>query len=45
MKKEWKKLGPTDQEKYEKQAEYLLEKGYVSDLTKEQLAKKIYEKE
>ena len=44
-KKEWHRLSPADQEEYEKKAEYLLDKGYINDMTKEQLAKRIYEKE
>ncbi len=42
-KKPWVRLSAAEQMKYEAQADYLLERNYVLDISRAKLAQKIYE--
>lgn len=41
----WYKLFPGHKESYYKRARYLIDRGYVGDLTEDELAMQIWEKE
>jgi len=44
MEKDWEKLTQHERQEYERKAQFLLDRGYVENVTVEEIAKKIYEK-